>query len=94
MGNPPRAHRRLVPRVPKKESKEPRLDDLEVTSERVIVSAERIVPTDELRGNTLLFSYEVDAVVEAPRGAWPTAVPGLYGGDLEAVRGHLQAAAA
>jgi hypothetical protein len=40
MGNPPRAHRRLVPRVPKKESKEPRLDDLEVTSERVIVIEE------------------------------------------------------
>jgi glutaconate CoA-transferase subunit A len=63
-------------------------------SERVIVSAERIVPTDELRGSTFLFSYEVDAVVEAPRGAWPTAVPGLYGADLEAVRGHLEAVAA
>ena len=37
----------------------------------------------------MLFSYEVDAVVEAPRGAWPTALPGLYGADLEAVRADL-----
>jgi hypothetical protein len=37
MGNPP-AHRRLVPRVPKKE---PAPEDLEVTSERVIVIEEQ-----------------------------------------------------
>lgn len=59
-------------------------------SERVIVTVEQIVTTDELRGNALLFSYEVDAVVEAPRGAWPTGVPGLYGADLEAVRAELE----
>ncbi len=58
-------------------------------SDRVIVTVERIVPTDELRGNALLFSYEVDAVVEVPRGAWPTALPGVYGADLKAVRTHL-----
>lgn len=58
-------------------------------SERVVVTVERIVPTDELRGHALLFSYEVDAVVETPRGAWPTGLPGVYGTDLEAVRGHL-----
>jgi len=34
MGNNPPAHRRLVPRVPKK--KDPSPEDLEVTSERVI----------------------------------------------------------
>src|SRR5581483_12415975 len=52
-------------------------------SAHVVVTAERIVDTDELRGRALLYSYEVDAVVEAPRGAWPTAMPGLYGADLD-----------
>ena len=62
-------------------------------SERVVVTAERIVPTDELRGGQgFLFSFEVDAVVEVPRGAWPTALPGVYGPDLEAVRAYLAAA--
>jgi glutaconate CoA-transferase, subunit A len=59
-------------------------------SQTVIVTAEQIVPTSEIRrGGALLFSYEVGAVVEAPSGAWPTAVPGLYGTDLAAVRGYL-----
>jgi glutaconate CoA-transferase, subunit A len=62
-------------------------------SDLVIVAAERIVPTSEIRGaGALLFSYEVDAVVELPSGAWPTAMPGLYGADLEAVRAYLAAA--
>jgi glutaconate CoA-transferase subunit A len=64
-------------------------------AEAVVVTAERIVPTSEIRrGGALLFSYEVTAVVEAPRGAWPTALPGIYGADIEAVRAYLAAAAA
>jgi len=64
-------------------------------AEAVVVTAERIVPTSEIRrGGALLFSYEVTAVVEAPRGAWPTALPGVYGADIEAVRAYLAAAAA
>jgi glutaconate CoA-transferase subunit A len=64
-------------------------------ADRVVVTAERIVGTEELRGgDALLFSFEVDAVVHAPRGAWPTAVPGLYGADVEAVRAYLAAAPA
>jgi glutaconate CoA-transferase subunit A len=59
-------------------------------SERVIVTVERIVPTETIRGSALLFSHEVDAVVEAPGGAVPTAVPGLYGADLEAVRALIR----
>jgi len=59
-------------------------------SAAVVVTAERIVATSEIRrAGALLFSYEVDAVVEAPRGAWPTALPGVYGADLEAVRAYL-----
>ena len=62
-------------------------------SATVIVTAERIVPTSEIRdGGALLFSYEVDAVVELPSGAWPTALPGVYGTDVEAVRAYLAAA--
>ncbi len=62
-------------------------------AETVIVTAERIVPTEEIRtGGALLFSLEVDAVVELPRGAWPTAVPGVYGADIDAVRTYLSAA--
>jgi glutaconate CoA-transferase, subunit A len=62
-------------------------------SATVIVTAERIVPTSEIRdGGALLFSYEVDAVVELPSGAWPTALPGVYGTDVEAVRTYLAAA--
>ena len=64
-------------------------------AEAVIVTVERIVSTSEIRrGGALLFSYEVTAVVEAPLGAWPTALPGVYGADLEAVREYLAAAAA
>jgi glutaconate CoA-transferase subunit A len=60
---------------------------------RVIVTTERIVPTAEIRdGDALLFSYEVDAVVELPSGAWPTALPGVYGADIDAVRTYLAAA--
>lgn len=63
-------------------------------SETVVVTAEHIVATEELRrGNALLFSFEVDAVVELPQGAWPTALPGVYGADLEAVRAYLAEAA-
>jgi glutaconate CoA-transferase subunit A len=60
-------------------------------SKRVIVTVERIVPTDELRGQrAMLFELEVDAVVEAPRGAWPTGLPGVYGVDTTAVRAYLE----
>lgn len=64
-------------------------------ADRVVVTAERVVGTEELRGgDALLFSFEVDAVVHAPNGAWPTAVPGLHGADVEAVRAYLAAAPA
>ena len=62
-------------------------------AEKVIVTVERIVPAAEIRsGGALLFSFEVDAVVELAHGAWPTAVPGVYGADIDAVRTYLAAA--
>jgi hypothetical protein len=35
---------------------------------------------------TVLFGFEVDAVVEVPRGAWPTGSAPDYGADTEAVK--------
>jgi glutaconate CoA-transferase, subunit A len=53
-------------------------------SRRVIVSVDRIVSTDTIRRSnhlTKLPSAMVDAVVEAPFGAHPTASPSLYRSD-------------
>jgi glutaconate CoA-transferase subunit A len=53
-------------------------------SRRVIVTAERIVPTDELRqapDRTILPGFAVDAVVEAPYGAHPTSLFPRYDYD-------------
>ena len=61
----------------------------------VIVTVERLATDAELRAarhRTLLFAHEVDAVVVTPRGAAPTALPGSYDADLEAVRRYLAAA--
>jgi acyl CoA:acetate/3-ketoacid CoA transferase alpha subunit len=54
-------------------------------SKRVIITAEEIVETEEIRrspGLTTIPYYMVDAVVHAPFGAYPGAMPGLYKGDL------------
>jgi glutaconate CoA-transferase subunit A len=58
-------------------------------STRVIVSVERIVPSEELAGPMLLFGHEVDAVVVLPGGARPAAVPGSYGPDLAGLGRYL-----
>jgi glutaconate CoA-transferase subunit A len=60
-------------------------------STRVIVSVERIV--DEVT-DALLFAHEVDAIVEAPGGARPTALPGAYAADLERVGAYMRGEAA
>jgi len=60
MSNPPRAHRRLVPRVPKK--KDP-AEDLEVTAERVIVIEE---PSES---HELPVPRELPLPRELPRGS-------------------------
>ena len=51
---------------------------------RVIISAERIVEREQLAaapGQTSIPGFLVEAVVEAPRGAWPTSCAGLYDYD-------------
>jgi glutaconate CoA-transferase subunit A len=79
--------------------------DMARAARKVIVSAERIVSTDEISGQpwaTMLPHFAVDAVVEAPYGAYPHECYGLYEADTghfdvyaEAVRdGGAQAARA
>lgn len=61
-------------------------------ADTVVVTVERIAGTDEVRAarhRTLLFPHEVDAVVLAPRGARPTAVPGHYPADVAGLRRYL-----
>ena len=59
--------------------------DMARASRRVIVSAEQIVDTEEIRAqpsSTMLPHFAVDAVVQAPFGAYPNECYGLYEADL------------
>jgi glutaconate CoA-transferase subunit A len=59
-----------------------------LASKKVIVSAEEIVDTEEIRrdpGRTSIPYYAVDAVVHAPFGAWPGNCGGYYGSDTPGV---------
>lgn len=58
----------------------------------VVVTVERVVESDVLTAiseRTALFSFEVDAVVEAPRGAVPSGSPPDYAADEAAVASVL-----
>lgn len=53
-------------------------------SKRLIISAEEIVSTDEIRKHphrTIIPYYLVDAVVHAPYGSWPGEMAGMYDRD-------------
>ncbi len=61
-------------------------------AERVILTTERIVPTAEFvrcPELTVVPAFLVDAVVEAPGGAWPGSCHPCYGVDEAAVRDYL-----
>jgi glutaconate CoA-transferase, subunit A len=67
--------------------------DIAKAARTVIVSAERIVSPEEIAGQpdrTMLPYFAVDAVVEAPYGAYPHECYGLYAADFE----HFDAYAA
>jgi glutaconate CoA-transferase subunit A len=56
-----------------------------MASKKVIVSAEEIIETDEIRrdpGRTTIPYYVVDAVVHAPFGAYPGEMQGHYTSDV------------
>ena len=55
----------------------------------VIVSAERIV--DRIDGPSLLTGFDVDAIVHAPGGAAPGALPGFYAADDAWFTAHVGA---
>jgi glutaconate CoA-transferase, subunit A len=67
-----------------------------LASRKVILSAEEIVDTEEIRkdpGRTCIPYYAVDAVVEAPFGSYPGTCPGVYASDREGVMAVMQATA-
>jgi glutaconate CoA-transferase subunit A len=77
------------------------LDDADANlcraAERVIVTVERIVDHAEVvasNRHTVLHGFEVDALVALPGGARPSAVPGRYPADREALQRYLAAVAA
>ena len=64
-------------------------------SRQIIVVAEQIVTTEEIRQrpqDTLIPSYRVTGLVHEPWGAHPTASPGHYDYDYEALQEYQQAA--
>jgi acyl CoA:acetate/3-ketoacid CoA transferase alpha subunit len=70
--------------------------DAALASRKVILSAEEIVDSDEIRrdpGRTCIPYYAVDAVVEAPFGSYPGTCPGVYASDREGVMAAMQATA-
>ncbi|ESQ24810.1 MAG: Acyl CoA:acetate/3-ketoacid CoA transferase, alpha subunit [uncultured Acidilobus sp. JCHS] len=77
-------------------------DELKIrASKRVVITAEKVVPSDVMReiakneGATLsASSVHVTAVVEAPGGAWPTGVYGLYEPDYAAIKEYYEMAKA
>ena len=59
-----------------------------LASRKVIISAEEIIETDDIRakpGATSIPYYAVDAVVHSPHGSYPGTCPGYYGSDPEVV---------
>ncbi len=62
-------------------------------AKKKIVTAEEIVPEEEIRQkpeDTVIFHYEVDAVVHSPRGAYPTSFVPLYPPDLSHMGKYLK----
>ena len=65
----------------------PHMDaDLALAASTVLVTAEEIVPEDEIRRHpdrTVIPGFAVDALVHVPSGAWPHECYGLYDADTE-----------
>jgi glutaconate CoA-transferase subunit A len=64
---------------------------------RVVLTAERLVPNEQIRAEphrTTIPGLYVDAVVEAPGGAFPGSCHGVYPADEQALEAYLRAAEA
>ena len=68
--------------------------ELARAAKRVIVTCERLVPTDEIRGHpdrTRIPWYVVDAVIEVPFGSYPGNMAGEYFSDEAHLREWMEA---
>lgn len=68
--------------------------EIATAAKKVIISTEEIIDIEDIRrnpGKTTVPHYMVDAVVEAPFGAHPGEVAGLYASDTEAIMEVFQA---
>lgn len=68
--------------------------DIAVTARKVIVTCEHVVSNEYIRRDptiTRIFGECVDAVVEAPYGAWPSQCYECYDYDIEALREYDRA---
>lgn len=68
--------------------------DLALAARRVIITAEEIVPTAELRldpARTVIPGFAVDAVVHQPMGAYPHECYGHYEADLDQFTAYMKA---
>jgi glutaconate CoA-transferase subunit A len=76
----------------------PHMDaDIAAAASTVILTAEEIVETDEIRrraDRTAIPFFAVDAVVEVPHGAYPHECYGLYEADLDHIGGYARQVAA
>ena len=62
-------------------------------AKRVLVTAEKLVPTDVLRQQpelTLIPAFMVEAAAIVPQGAWPGSMPGLYDIDYPGVESFMK----
>jgi glutaconate CoA-transferase subunit A len=72
----------------------PHMDaDIAAAAATVILSAEEIVPTDEIRrtaDSTVIPYFCVDAVVEVPFGSYPSECYGLYDADIKHIDAYAR----
>jgi glutaconate CoA-transferase subunit A len=62
-------------------------------AKRVLVTAEKLVPTDVLREQpelTLIPAFMVEAAAIVPQGAWPGSMPNLYEIDYPGVESFMK----
>ena len=68
--------------------------DLARAAKRLIITAERLIGNDEIRGAphaTVIPAFCVDAVCEVPYGSYPGNMPGEYFSDEDHLRAWLEA---
>ncbi len=64
--------------------------DLALCGRLVIVTAEKVVETADLTGEVTITGQIVDAVVESPRGAWPTSCYPSYPVDINEIMDYVE----